>query len=316
MPRAIRRLDILKKVAEALVAFCGEDDSEITRQANPIAEVFKIIARFQTEVVEPLDAAMNRQDETQAEQLVKSLKGTLGNLAREAEDAFERTVKQLEEAVVNSVIYRCALQSHFVSVVSLDLAQYGAHSKVVHDYAQADGIFALNRRVRSEVKEALQLSNVPADNAITIDTGDGAIIIFTRDPSNPESIVSERAFVCAQAFLTAIARLNENVEVDNRLHFRVGICSGIVAMEQARVRGTDMVECHAGGLSIGTAVRLQSAARTGEIIACSATWGNLNAATQGKFDAQEDIFGKIHEKVPIKAHRFQCVGRSPEERAS
>jgi hypothetical protein len=60
-------------------------------------------------------------------------------------------------------------------------------------------------------------------------------------------------------------------------------------------------------------VRLQSCARTGEILVCAHTRQNLPDPLQSLFTTEETIFGKVHEKTPIAAYRLTCTPPSPEE---
>ena len=66
---------------------------------------------------------------------------------------------------------------------------------------------------------------------------------------------------------------------------------------------------------IGKAVRLQSAARTGEILICEATRGKLSQKYKQLFPVSEEIKGKVHEKVPIVAYRHKILEPVPEEYA-
>ena len=109
----------------------------------------------------------------------------------------------------------------------------------------------------------------------------------------------------------------ENARIDEdelRLHFRVGICTGSIAICEKRLRDGRVFGFEVGGVNIGKAVRLQSAAKTGEILACAQTIICSNGARQEGFPAQdEQVYGKKHEKRPIKAYRRRVLRPHHEE---
>jgi len=311
LKRAIQRLNELKGDIEVLKTFYPE-----SALSDPCLDpVFKIIAKFEERFVHPLDEVAKNGDEANAQAAVKSARRVVVEIARLAEKSFDSTIEELEQRIVPSVLYHGSLIG-FVSCVSLDLAQYGAHARVVHNYTESPGVLDLNRRLQREVEVALKVAGVPLEEVIKIDTGDGAIVIFVTGQAEGKKVVTDRAFRFSSAFLNAIAKGNDQIDVENQLHFRIGICSGMVAMDISRVRRSEITQCRAGGVAIGTAVRLQSAARTGEIVVCAATWKELCPETQDKFNTQQQICGKIHEKVPILAHSWQCTPPRPEERVA
>jgi class 3 adenylate cyclase len=310
LPCAIRRLDLLRNELEVLKNFY--DDASITREPEQLNHAFRIAARFENQVVMPLDQATKGKDEEQARNVIKSLKRVAREIARDAEDGFTQAVSGLEQSVVRSVVQDSSL-TQFVSCVSLDLAHYGAHAKIIHDYNEAPGVFTFNRKIHKAIDAAITAGEIPTEEVIKIDTGDGAILLFVTVKDNGRGVVTDRAYRFSDTFLKASAKDNEGVDLDNQLHFRIGICSGIVTLEQSRVRRTDITQCRAGGLPLGTATRLQAAARTGEIVACSNTVQQLPPKSQDVFSQEEKVLGKTHEKTPIRAHRSRCVPPRPEE---
>lgn len=302
-PRAIIRLRLLKKVAEALAEFCGETDEMIRNTKGPLGEVMSIVASFEEEIVMRFQDASKRNDEIYAREIMPVVEKAAIEIARRAESSFEKAVRDLEVVVAKSLMYSDILQSREVSAVSLDLAQYGRHASIIYNYAEAEGIYALNRKIRDEIERVLDIEGISASEVSIINTGDGALMIFHSTLGS----TAEKAMRFSEEFLKSFNQQNDRLDRDNQLHFRFGICSGIVAMQQSRVRGTEISQCYAGGLSLGVAVRLQSAAKTGEILASRATWDQLPELYQRKFGEEQSISGKVHEKAQIPARRYQCV---------
>jgi len=319
LPVAIKRLGLLKEEVEKLATFYPEDNPSsrhvVRRRAGQvIIEAGNIVADFEQNITNALLEVEKGGDESQARQVIKSLIQIAARIAQYSEERFDRAVEELEKAVAHSVICSESVKG-FVSCVSLDLAQYGTHAKVLHDHAGAGALLLLNEKIQSEISANLRAQDVPSDQVIIIDTGDGAILIFTSDHAHGKTIVANRAYGFSVSFLNSVSNENKGKDQDNQLHFRVGICSGVIAGTYSRIRQSEITQCRVGGVPLATAVRLQSAARTGEIIACATTWQGLPSEVQNRFGNQEQVLGKIHEKHPILAHRFACVPPRPEERS-
>ena len=310
LPVAIQRLQILKRDAE-LLATCYDDTANARGESD---EAFRIVAKFETEIVDPLDRARSGKDESGAREVISSLRRVAPRIARIAEAALGPAVDELEQAVVGSVLSTERLTG-FVSCVSLDLARYGAHAATVSDYTKAPGLLEFNQMIHERIDAAVLRARVPADEVIRIDTGDGAILLFTTSSSaDGKAAVATRAYNVSVEFMRALARENSSIALETQLHFRIGICSGAIALVRSQLRRSGLVGCRAAGLPIGTAVRLQAAARTGEIVACTTTVQLLPTDADPRPKAAESIFGKTHEKKPIEAHRIQCAPPHPDER--
>lgn len=315
LPCAIRRLNTLKKAAEGLKSFEPDyDDFRLVDVRDPLKPVFAIVSKFEQEVVDPLDRVRQTNDEPSAEELVKSLKAVARRIVQTTNEQFTKLAAELERAVANCVVARTPQQPKFISCVSIDMAQYGRHAKILDDHIEAKGVIALTGRIQRAIRASLKSNHVPTDSFVVIDTGDGALVILLSSKAETEAVIVEQAVNFSRTFLTVFGDSYSSIDSDNQLHFRTGICSGFVEIEEVRVRGSDLVQCRVGGISIGTAVRLQSAARTGEIVICRNTWRRLSEPLKAMFNAEENVLGKVHEKTPIPAHRLTCVQARPEER--
>lgn len=313
LPRAIRRLNRLKREAETLATFYEEDDGLVWQNEDRLKEISKFLSKFEEKIVDELDKAATQTDESIARNIFQSVKKTAKEIARGTKTSFKNASDELEQNVARSLIVKTSLKG-FVSCVSLDLAQYGYHSKVLHNLVDAPGVFALNRKIQNEINSAIIEQDIPKEEVVVIDTGDGAIVVFTDNEPDGKTEVANRAYKFSNAFLKSIAEGNKQVDLEHELHFRVGVCSGIIVMERSQIRSGEITQCNTGGVPLGKAVRLQSAARTGEIVICATTWGSLPAEIRSLFSEETPILGKAHEKTPIPAHRWECVAPQSEER--
>jgi class 3 adenylate cyclase len=306
-PTAMKCCKTLHRLAEALRACYGDDASLVS--AEPfIREATALIARYEQEIFNEIEKLTKSEDEGGAKKRIRDLAFVAQDLAKKAQELFEKSVAELESAVTKSALYCGGFQSPWVCVVSLDLAQYGRHSRLINNYSDAEGVFAFNRRIRQELDKALQSVNVEEGRVIVINTGDGALLLFLSGREDrPQSDMASSAYGFSTSFLKAFEEANFNVvPAENQLHFRVGISTGRVALENTCVRASPINQCHVGGLPIGTAVRLQSAAQMGEIVACSRTHSLFPDEVQKKFGEQVKVPGKAHEEE-IPAHRCQVV---------
>jgi class 3 adenylate cyclase len=306
LPTLVKRMKTLYDLAGALGAFYGNDDESSVLAAPYLSEAFALVARHETEILEPMEAIARSDDEEAAKKKLRELVFVAQSIALAAKALWEKSITELEKAVTTLSVCCDGLECRFVSVVSIDLAQYGRHIEVINSYTEAEGVFSFNRKIRQKIQQALAENGFGSKDVITINTGDGALLLFlgNRDES-PEP--AKRAYAFSTSFLDAFNGGSEGVKRnDHQLHFRVGICTGVVATENTYVRMSGINQCNAGGVAIGTAVRLQSAAEIGEIVVCAQTWKYFDRDVRDRFSGQVEVPGKPHENS-ILAHRCQFV---------
>jgi class 3 adenylate cyclase len=95
----------------------------------------------------------------------------------------------------------------------------------------------------------------------------------------------------------------KTVEIAHR-HFRVGVAKGEIVVELERAPSGEVIKHHAG-MAIAIAVRLEAAARPGEILICENTYHDLPEDLRADFGQQETVKGKREES--FMAHR-KAVG--------
>jgi class 3 adenylate cyclase len=309
LPGSLRRLSALKREFEVVSYFYGDDyqvkHADRRRASEFIEEAAQIVASFEEQIVVPLVEVVKRQDEGYAREVIMLLKQAAEKIRSSAQASFERAVEELEEAVVRSVVFVGPLEG-FVSCVSLDLFRYGTYARRLHDLIEARGVEELNRRIQRQIDAAIKDQGIPLKDVVKIETGDGAILIFKSNQADGIAVLANRAYGFSSAFLSEIAKENDRKHLDEQLHFRIGICSGTISGEHSRIRRMEIVQCRVGGIPLGVAVTLQSAAATGQILACEVTRNALPSEVQEKFGESQLIHGKPHEPS-IQAYRYQCV---------
>jgi len=314
LPKSLSRLDILKRLLENLDTLCGEDDGLKVELAPKFEEAGRIINLFQTTIIEPLVQVDNAGTEELARTTIEQLRSSAGDVARKAEAYFFNSAREVQRQALHTVVdLRDKPDDHEVSIVSIDMAQYGRHSEVTDHYGRAQAVFALNQQIADAVQSAFR-SVFDERETIIVNLGDGVLVILKALPENGHP--AERAYQACSRFLQSIDAANHGKDPDLRLHFRTGIATGTVAMKEARVPAANIVHCQSGGVPLAQATRLQAAAKTGEIIACAGTWNRFSEATKEKFGPEESVSGKAHEKKTIACRRSRCVPPSAEENAS
>jgi class 3 adenylate cyclase len=158
------------------------------------------------------------------------------------------------------------------SIVVIDLSRYSDIAKHLEQHSTAVAVAELNRQIQSLIRAALQNAGVPPQGVPYKSTGDGAIIALDQ---------AEKASRMAEALHRQAEEHNRGRDVElAQRHFRVGVFTGEVILEPL-TSSREFIEFH--GLSVSNAVRLEGACRTGEVLICSQTWGDLSADDRNRY---------------------------------
>jgi hypothetical protein len=130
------------------------------------------------------------------------------------------------------------------------------------------------------------------EDMVRATTGDGAILVF-------ENPVNGHAFAVAVLEATRTHNAPKSVPSAERW-FRIGIATGDLH-ERTRPNGTPEI----AGTVIANAVRLEAAARPGQIVMDSATFALLPKELQAFYGKEETVEGKRQER--FAARRYTVV---------
>jgi class 3 adenylate cyclase len=270
-------------------------------------DLHEFITKIEVKILKPLDKARKSKTEASAEKLLKVAFKWGKRLKAASERQMTIAIANLAGEICDAaVIKRQAIKDKRV-VVSVDMARYGKMSHAVEGFFGADGIFKLNKEIRAVLLAAVKKSGVHPNKVFVVDTGDGALVVFAN---------AKKAILFAQAVHEAGRDFNRpRSETDHHRHFRIGVSTGNIVLEEIATLNRNLSSISMGGKAIATAVRLQAAAATGEIVACEETLSDLTSEMRNAFPGDyEKVHGKAHEqKFPIKAKRYKVCDPSPDE---
>lgn len=175
------------------------------------------------------------------------------------------------------------------TVVELDLVGYSGHLSI---YEQGLGVHAaagLDAQVQTFVDAGLHATQLTRKAALHRTTGDGAILVFET---------AETAHRFAEGAQQAVCSRNAQLsEPTAKRHFRIGAATG--ELHETLEKGAPEI----AGMTIVRAVRLESAARPGELLVDEETFRTLPAELQGKYGQREEVVGKRDERFVA----YRCV---------
>ncbi len=188
-------------------------------------------------------------------------------------------------------------------VVVVDLSRYSDIAKELEQHFGVVAVQELNKQIRDLIEGALTEVGIGKEGVPYKGTGDGAIIVL------------ETAAIASQ-FAEALHRAaaNHNLKKDVPLaqrHFRVGIWTNVIIVAQEKDSHDRVLSFEIAGTAIANAVRLEGACKTGEVLICPDTWGDLAKPMRKLYGDQEEVKGKRGER--FRAHRRKVVEAAPWE---
>ena len=179
------------------------------------------------------------------------------------------------------------------TVVELDLVGYSDVCRTLEENIDTEVVARFNEQIQQFVDAGLTAVEAEREHVVMATTGDGAIVAFD-DPSD------------GHAFATAVLKAAEahnakRTVASSQRWFRVGLATGDL-YRQPRDAGGHVI----AGTVIANAVRLEAAARPGQLVADAATFASLPAEVQALYGPEEMVPGKRDER--FAARRCTIVG--------
>lgn len=193
-----------------------------------------------------------------------------------------------------------ALMSH-KTVVELDLVGYSDVCRALEENIGVEIVARFNEQIQRFVDIGLGAIGTERSGAVLATTGDGAILAF----DNPTD-----AHRFAAAVHEATRRHNsERTLSSSRRWFRIGVATGDL-YQRPRIGGGQEI----AGTVIAIAVRLEAAAKPGEVLVDAVSFASLPAELQVRYGTEETIPGKRGEQ--FAARRCTIVPYATEHESS
>ena len=186
-------------------------------------------------------------------------------------------------------------------IVDLDLFSYSDIARELDRSLGAQAVQVLNRQVKGFVADALDRVGMTIYDLHVEGTGDGAILAF--DDAETAVRFAENVHIVADEY-------NRTKDLETaRRHFRVGVGTGEVIVEAEYAPDGELRGYSMAGTPIAKSVRLESCAKTGEVMICAKTWETLSPETRSLYGPAETVKGKRQEK--FIAHRRRISDPAP-----
>lgn len=187
------------------------------------------------------------------------------------------------------------------TVVELDLVGYSDLSRTLEENVGVEVVSLLNQQIQQFVDAGLTAAGAKRERAVLATAGDNAIVAFNGGAAD------------AHRFATAVHKATEAHNKERSVPsakrwFRVGIATGELGERPGARGGREIF-----GTVIANAVRLEAAARPGQIVAERATFQLLPTNLREPYGPEEMVRGKRDEQ--FAAHRCTVLVYSIAEEA-
>jgi class 3 adenylate cyclase len=173
------------------------------------------------------------------------------------------------------------------TVVELDLVGYSDLSRMLEENVGVQIVARLNDQIQGFVDTAVTAVGAERKQVVFATTGDGAILAFD-DPAVAHNFAAE-VHKAAQTH-------NAKRSVDSAQRwFRIGIATGELYQQPRSGGGQEIA-----GTVIATAVRLEAAARPGQILADAVSFASLPSDLQKLYGPEETVPGKRSEQFAAR----------------
>jgi class 3 adenylate cyclase len=176
------------------------------------------------------------------------------------------------------------------TVLELDLVGYSSSAAILEENTGSGAVAELNEQIQSLIDQGLSAVGAQRERTVMATTGDGAILLFDK---------AEHAHRFATTVHEATRVHNSGkTEPSAKRLFRMGAATGDVTIRPRPDGGADMA-----GVTIARAVRLEAAARPGEMLVDALTFDSLPPALRDLYGGEEKIRGKRTEQFAAR----RCV---------
>ena len=179
------------------------------------------------------------------------------------------------------------------TVLELDLVGYSSIATILEENTGPNAVAELNAQIQGFISQGLSAVGAQRKNTVLATTGDGAILLFD---------IAEHAHRFATTVHEATRVYNGGkTETSARRFFRMGAATGDVIIQPRPDGGADIA-----GVTIARAVRLEAAARPGELLIDAVTFGSLPPSLHDLYGSEEKVRGKRAEEFSAR----RCVMNS------
>jgi hypothetical protein len=186
------------------------------------------------------------------------------------------------------------------TVVELDLVGYGVVSDLIEQGSDPRAVAGLNQDIAGLIASALtRAGGTPGEN-LAASTGDGGILVF-------DDAAMALTFAIA-VHEEARAFTKDRKAPTGKRVFRVGMATGEMVLERAANGAITMA-----GTTIARAVRLESNATPGSILADAETYAGLEHPRKAEFSSERTFEGKRGET--FAAHMLTVDPTAPDAAA-
>ncbi len=178
------------------------------------------------------------------------------------------------------------------TVAVVDMVGYSSIARMLEENISAMSVSDLNRQIQGLFSRALGTLQDRNGYCVVSKPGDGIILLFER--------ADDAHQFGRQVHLFSKEHNELRSERTAQRWFRVGVATGDVDATACSTLSADYA-----GLAIINAVRLESAARTGDILVDTATYSLFSPEVQRLYGAEETVEGKREERFRVR--RFHVV---------
>jgi tetratricopeptide (TPR) repeat protein/class 3 adenylate cyclase len=176
------------------------------------------------------------------------------------------------------------------TVAVVDMVGYSSIARILEENISAVSVSDLNKQIQTFMMRSLAQLPDPKGYSVFATTGDGIIVLFER--------ADDAHRFAYQVHLLAREHNERRTESTAQRWFRVGIATGELSPNPDPTLGAEYA-----GTTIANAVRLESAARAGEIVADAASFAGLSDKLKSLYGKDETVKGKREERFLVR----RCV---------
>ena len=264
-----------------ILQLCGNTSPVIENSLRRYLQVLEGLQQRQLElhtlhIQEAFSKWLLDGDEAKLRQRLSDEIGQQTGMVREIEEKIAKTQQQrrsVEATIVQEALYK--------TIVSVDMAGYSDVARLLEENQDPSVVMRLNKKIQEFVDGGLSAVGIPRERAVIQTTGDGALLVFER---------ARDAHRFAEAVHAGTVSWNRSrKEPTAKRWFRIGAASGPVSIIP------DDGEVKFAGITIANAVRLETAARPGELVVDIATYDALPGQIQRRYGKEENVHGKRNE---------------------
>ncbi len=184
--------------------------------------------------------------------------------------------------------------SVYATVAVIDMVAYSSTARLLEENSGAAVVAELNRQIQDLISAGLAVVPDAPPRPVVKTTGDGAIMVFDS---------GQQAHLFAEAVQLGALRHNQSrTEPSAMRWFRIGIATGHLSKYSAADG-----DCEYAGVTISNAVRLEGAARPGQIVMDFETFRSLPPPLQKCYGPEESASGKRSERYVVR--KYQVISQ-------